>query len=370
MTQLIGQGGTITLDAKYQDVNGIATDPVDPRVSILDPMGATVVDLAVPTRVGVGLYQYAYAVAADAPMGAWQARWYGLINSVQVGPVDDGFTVTASGVIVPGSASGATTCSPWATFEDAPASITELYAVDPDDVDEAFSIATGILYELSGRVYPGICSDVIRPQAQWSQIERGVWMQTLPASILTAAPWGWCGCHRGRDTGCASVPEIKLPGHPVQRAGIVVKIDGSVFTSWELHDGRYLVRTDGLGWPCCQNLRVDDTQERTFSIAYPYGRLPDKGGKRAAIMLGSQLFVQFNPEFAAACKIPKRATQVVRQGITIQLKSVKDMIDAGLTGIDFVDLWISSKKVGKATRPATVMVPAHARARSARRIGR
>lgn len=265
--------------------------------------------------------------------------------------------------------SSALTCTPWATFEDAPATITELYDVDPDDIDEAFSIASGILYDLTGRVFPGICTDTIRPQAQFATIERGQWLANVSTSMVPP-PWGWCGCHRGRETGCASVPEIKLPGHPVQRAGIVVKIDGAMFAAWELHDGRYLVRTDGDGWPCCQNMLVADDQEDTFSVVYPYGRMPDLGGKRAAIMLGSSLFVEFHPQFASACKVSKRATTVSRQGITVQLKTAKDMIEAGATGLDFVDLWISSKKIGKATRPGTVMVPAHARGRSARRIGR
>lgn len=364
---LIVRGNPITLDLLSFDGNNVAVDVPDLKASIKNPAGVTVVTLDATVFVSTGHRQYVFAVPADAPLGAWVVQWDGTIDGGAV-TTSEGFTVVASGSFVT-TGRGSTTCSPWATSEDAPAAILALEDVDLDAVDVAFAIASDILYDLSGRIYPGLCSDVIRPQAQWAPIEYGSWLRNLPAQYATA--FGWCACHRGRETGCASVPEIKLPGHPVQRATIVVKIDGDVFDAWELHDGRYLVRTDGNGWPCCQDMRLPDTELRTFSISYGYGRGPDLGGVQACALLGSSFYLDFNPQFRSACgSIPKRATNVVRQGISIQLKTVKDMIAAGSTGLDFVDLWLNSKKVGKSMRPSTVMSPATRRGRSARRIGR
>lgn len=360
MAQQIGRGGTITLDARFSDGAGAAIDPVNPKVSILNALGAVVVSLATPTHVSLGHYQYTYAVAADAMLGAWAAKWFALINGAPE-EGEDGFTVVAAGTIST-SQGGGVTCSPWATSEDAPASLSG-YGIDPNDVDDAFQAATDILYELSGRRYPGICTDYVRPQAVWRQVE-GL-SKWWPAAVTFgfASSWGWCSCHRGRETGCNRVPEIKLPGHPVQRDSIVVKLNGEVFTEWRLDDGRYLVRTDGSGWPCCQQLLEPDTQDRTFSILYRWGRVPDIGGKHASILLGTRLFADWFPE--AKCSPPERATRVTRQGVSIDLADPAKMIELGITGIRAVDAWLASKVQGRKNRPATVLVPG--RHRSVRR---
>lgn len=364
MASIVERGSTITLDLLTEKSNGDAVDFTPVTVSIIDASGDTVVSLAVPTHIALGHYQYDYIVAADAELGAWIVRWFGTFDGDDL-TIDEGFTVLRAGAVTPPVAGGET-CEPWATHEDATGACAT-YGVDADLLDEAMQVATDVLWNLTGRKWSGLCSDSIRPQAQWRPYDGPA--RWWPAAVSgSAAPWGFCSCHRGRETGCTNVPEIKLPGSPVVAASIVVKIDGLEFFDFRLDDHRYLVRTDGQGWPCCQDLRADDTEDRTFSIAYDFDRRPPIGGRRAAASLGCELALLYTPDLTARCRIPKRATQVNRQGVTISLADTAALFKDGITGLPEVDLWVMSVREGAKRRKMSVMIPG--RWRSARRVGR
>jgi hypothetical protein len=64
-------------------------------------MGVIQVQDAVPTRIGLGIYQYAYPVPSGAVLGNWSALFQGTISSQALGPVDDPFLVLPLGSIVP-----------------------------------------------------------------------------------------------------------------------------------------------------------------------------------------------------------------------------------------------------------------------------
>lgn len=98
MTQRVGQGGTIGLDATYTDGTGALVDPTSPRVDIIDSGDVQLVTDAVPTRSSLGQYTYSYAVGGAAPTGVWRAHWTGVINGV-LREADDYFTVVAAGDI-------------------------------------------------------------------------------------------------------------------------------------------------------------------------------------------------------------------------------------------------------------------------------
>jgi hypothetical protein len=363
MPELIGQGGTITLDAFYSDATNAAVDPTTPQVTIKNPAGETVVSLATPTRVGVGHFQYAYDVDADASLGAWEAEWYGLVNGVQVGPVDDGFTVVTAGSISTQARLGQT-FEPWATHDDVLGD--DCAGIDSDEVDEACVIATDILWNLTGRRWSGVGTDTVRPQAQWRKFDgpKMWWPQALSDGY---ALWGYCSCHRGRETGCASVPEIRLPSRPIVAGSVSVKIDGAAFADFRLDDGDRLVRTDGDGWPCCQDLLLGDDQPNTFSITWRYGRQPPVAGKRMAALYGCQLALAFNPDTTGRCRI-KNAVQVTRQGSSTGRVDPTTLAPNGLTGLPEVDAWVGAVRLGDRRRRATIMVPG--RSRSSRRVGR
>ena len=143
-------------------------------------------------------------------------------------------------------------CTLWATIDDAPAS----YEGDVDVLEQVLPLATDVLFELTRRRWPGTCHDEFRPMAQFRSAPDPRWW---PDEQRGSA--GWCSCNRVRETGCARLPEIKLPGTPVILDSVKVTLDGAAFTDFALHDHRYLVRTDGEGWPCCQDLLAPLTDE-------------------------------------------------------------------------------------------------------------
>jgi hypothetical protein len=104
MDNTVGRGGTITLRVRYSDGTGSAVDPTTPFVDVTDADGTMLVSGATPSQVAVdgtpivGLYEYAYTVAVDAPLGTWLATFGGIINGVSV---SDGtaFTVRTAGSV-------------------------------------------------------------------------------------------------------------------------------------------------------------------------------------------------------------------------------------------------------------------------------
>lgn len=243
-----------------------------------------------------------------------------------------------------------TTCSPWATNVDAvpPANV----GVDPVELDLCMQISSDILYGLTRRRWPGVCSDKVYPSARYRAYNGAPRWWPSSARSVGSYPWGFCSCNRSRDLGCSRIPEIALPGRPVIPSSIVVKIDGNAFTAFELQDHNKLVRTDGDGWPCCQTQLLDDTEVGSWSIAYQFGKRPPIGGVRSAAVLGSQLAMAYHPDVftKGECKLPKRVTSITRAGTTIAVLDPLTMFKDGLTGIPEVDLWVASTNAGDAGR--------------------
>ena len=183
--------------------------------------------------------------------------------------------------------------------------------------------------------------------------------------------YGFCSCNRANDQyGCSLIPQIKLPGRNVDPDSIDVLVDGTSFSEFALQDGYKLVRTDGNGWPCCQNLLKATTEVGTWQVTYDYGLDPPVGGKMAAAVLGSQLYLTI-PDAPGTkniqTQLPKRVTSITRQGITLAVIDPLKLFADGLTGLPFVDLWVASDRLGGARRRATVLTPG--RARRVRRDG-
>lgn len=94
----VAQSGTIRLPATFTDAFGALTDPVDPTVDILNPSNAVVVNDAVLTRDSLGQFYYDFTTAADAPLGAWVARFTGTIDGGTV-VGEEAFTVLPPGSV-------------------------------------------------------------------------------------------------------------------------------------------------------------------------------------------------------------------------------------------------------------------------------
>jgi hypothetical protein len=95
------RGNPITREVHFF-LDGDLTDPSLPRITIRDPLGVAQVSDATPTRIGVGIYQYTYAVDLGAPIGTWTSEWSGIIAAQSLGPTtDDYFGVLPVGAIAP-----------------------------------------------------------------------------------------------------------------------------------------------------------------------------------------------------------------------------------------------------------------------------
>lgn len=350
------QGGTATLDAFFKTAGGSLTDAVtSPLVSIRDRDGSLVVTNATPTHIGLGHFEYQYAVPALADLGTWSAEWSGVVDGATLERTD-AFEVVAAGSITFAPVGGAT-CTPWATSADARSPCND-YGVDVAELDLCMQFATDVLFEFTGRKYRGRCVDEIYPNARYRSVDlRGWW----PVVGGDSWRWGFCSCHRTDEYGCNAIPQIRLPGFPVHAEGIEVTIAGELFTGWELRDRRKLVRTDGEGWPCCQPLPLDADAPGGWKIRYPYGVGPPAAGVRCAAVLGCNLYAAFNPGQGRPCALPERVRTITRSGVTIAVLDPLDLFAKGQTGIAAVDAWIESENRASRARNNAVIVPGRRR---------
>lgn len=224
------------------------------------------------------------------------------------------------------------------------------------EMDQACTVASDLLFLLTGQAWPGIGTDFVWPQARW---RKGIFGWE---ARLDGAPWaqyGYCSCNRGRETGCTRVPEIQLPHNYVDAASVVVHLDGVDHDIdsglFRLDDKRWLVRLDGNGWPCCQPL--SHTALGAWSVAFDWGIGPDIGGVIASATLGYELALSRAPKGADKCRLPKRVKTITRAGTTLAVLDPLSLFKDGLTGITEVDLWVASKMLGKQRAGGSVIRP-------------
>lgn len=260
-------------------------------------------------------------------------------------------------------------CSPWVTSADAVAPCNT-YDIDTAVLNDCMLFASEVLFDFTRRRFAGVCTDVVRPLASWHADEGAHWWPD--GTFSGRSRWGWCSCNRSSAFGCSSVPEIRLPGSPVRAGSVEVTVDGVSLTDSEFRvdEGNRLVRLDGNGWPCCQDLSLATSEEGTWEVSYHYGVDPPQGGLTAAAVLGCQLYLAI-PGAAGVknlqSELPKRVTSIVRQGVTLAVIDPLNMFDEGKTGLPIADLWVASVNRGADKRPATVHRPG--RGRTVRRTG-
>lgn len=266
------------------------------------------------------------------------------------------------------------TCSPWAELGDM---TCQTYDGDPAVLANLLQMSSDVLYELTGRQWPGLCTTTVRPQGG----ERFVGAPTWPANGYSAPQmgergvWSGCGCYRSQRTGCHSIPEVRLADRVVEVTE--VRIDGDIIdpSEYRLDDHRYLVglrQADGSErtWPCCQRDDLADTEEGTFSVTFVRGGLPPVGGTVAAASLACEFakgLGVLGDALVSKCRLPRRVTSIVRQNVSIAVLDPLTLFQEGRTGLPEVDLWIESVRSGRARRRATMT--AMGRRRGSRRPG-
>lgn len=235
--------------------------------------------------------------------------------------------------------------APWATYDDVielcPPCAT-LLANDPL-LTTGLKVASEILYELTGRQWPGVRSTIERPI--------------------------WCSCQRHPTIcECGSLSEVVLSRGPVIAVS-QVKVYGDVIdpARYRLDGGNRLVwmrdpdpshQQRFFSWPACQILEFPDTEAWTWSVAYSYGRVRPEGGRMAAAALGCQLALAMGAGAGtSACRLPQRVTNITRQGVSMVVLDPLTLIKDGLTGLPEVDMWVSSIRIGRQQRGGAMMIP-------------
>lgn len=233
-------------------------------------------------------------------------------------------------------------CAPWDVIWccDLPAGSSAISG-------DALTAATEVLYHLSGQQF-GLCEFTFRPCRHecWGTgwpYDGGHWWQwggMYPRPFLFDGAWFNLTCGGCPGTcACRELSEAWLPG-PI---GTVtqVKLDGQIMpvASYRVDDFRKLVRTDGGVWPICQRLDLADTEADTWSVTVTIGQTVPTIGQYAVGELACEII---NSCLGNVCALPKNATSVTRQGITIDFPTFSELLSAGLLGLKWTDMFIAT----------------------------
>jgi hypothetical protein len=349
----VAQGASITLEAVYQLGTGELVDPTTPTVSILDPLGSTVITNAVPTRISLGRYSYVYGVAGDALLGSWIAHWTGVINDVPREGDDTFYVVDAGDINFEGE--GITELGPCGAW---PVEWCTELTVEQAAVTGSWALAaTEILWAASGRRF-GQCDITLYPCRRACASERIWWLPEWGGS--SGAGWGWpfpalvngawvnmaCGIC-GDSCSCTSQDEFILPGFVAAIRSVTV--DGEVLSpsAYRLEAHRKVVRLDGGSWPTCQ--------DGTFSVVAVMGETVPTLGRKALGELTYELVLACLD--SSACRLDRKVTQLTRQGVQMHFDDIKAITEDGLIGLDFCDDFIRAWNPNKLKEAPSIYSP-------------
>jgi hypothetical protein len=239
-------------------------------------------------------------------------------------------------------------CEPWT-----PTWCCNLTAASIPLTGAAVQAATEILYNRSGQQF-GVCTFTIRPCREncyddvfWGSWGGGGWGSggwfgggTWPQPALIGGSWYNLTCG-GCGGSCSCTPlSVALMPSPV--ASIVeVKLNGAVLAAsgYRVDNFRELVRLGGFTWPVCQDMTLADTEDNTWSVTLQVGQAVPAIGALAVGELACEIMKACLGE---ACAIPRNASTVTRQGITIDFPSIYELLDRKLLGLYAADLFVST----------------------------
>jgi hypothetical protein len=237
-------------------------------------------------------------------------------------------------------------CEPWtdlASVRGLPG-FPDSTQVPDATVELAIGWATDVLFDLSGKQWPGECEDTVRPLGDHRCRSVSNWRRE---AVLRGG--GWFG------RGCMGIPEVDLGVYPLVSIQEVL-LDGVDLdpTSYRIDNRRLLTRVDGQGWPCWQDVTKASDQPGTWEVSFTYGEVPPAGGVGSATIFARELALAFANN--NSCRLPSRTQTVARQGVTI-VAYPQSILDGGRTGLPEVDLWLASVNPKKIRQQATIMSP-------------
>jgi hypothetical protein len=351
-------GGTMIPMPLAGNVTAVRFMAQDEATGVTDvDTAATLYETSDPATTGkVGYTPDASVIDAEHTRVAWWRLT--LTGGGNIDTPEFLWIVQPHGVAATSASQPTGVCQAWASNEDmaqfTPAALDE-------DYTSWLTEASEILYVLSARQYPGLCSQTVRPQRAtcgcWQVLDRG--------HVVMPTDWQWIGGQWWAESeafqgyGCGMLYAIRLAGWVRQITQ--VRIGGAVVDSatYRVDRHEWLVRlTDPAtgqnpGWPACQDMSLPDGAAGTFDVTYQWGRTPPIAGVRAAATLAYQLYLADNPRGRGQCKLPAGWTSVARQGITITRSQIQRLSTEG-TGIVGIDAFLTSSNPGGLDRPPAV----------------
>jgi hypothetical protein len=249
-------------------------------------------------------------------------------------------------------------CTQWITGDDV-ADCCSIETSSAFEYEQAATAASDILFEISGRLFPGECEKTVRPACDecycgYQVLSRG--------HVVGPWDWGYPGWGQFCDSCLVSCNPslVKLSGYPVREISEVL-IDGVALAAdqYRLFKNRFAMRLDDGRWPFQQDLTLPDTEDNTFSITYSYGADPPEIGIMAAAQLGCEL-AKACPGAGGDCALPTGVTRITRQGITIdRLAFTSWAYQSGKwqTGLTLVDAFLGSVNRAGLMRRPTIWAP-------------
>lgn len=211
--------------------------------------------------------------------------------------------------------------------------------MEDEQVQYAVETATFILWALSGRSL-GCCELTVRPCRRPCDDVGG--NDPWPNPKLIDGEWVNLGCRKcAQPCACAEVCELRLPHAPVCSIEEVIA-NGEVLSdeNYRLEDSEWIVLTNGICFPDCQDMSAPLGDPGTWGIKYTRGIPVPTAGRRAAGKLACEIIKAC--EGAKDCCLPERTKSVTRQGISFALLDPMDFFDRGRTGLYEVDSFLAA----------------------------
>lgn len=218
-------------------------------------------------------------------------------------------------------------CAPYITHDELAACCDGIDPVSAGGVeaDTLFSrqVASEFMFYRLAMQYPGTCTETIRPCFTCSpcSTDGPPWeAQIYDGRIYNMR------CEGGNLCNCSDASSIELPDSPVTNI-VEIKIDGVVLdpANYKLYND-VLYRTDGLSWPYCNELFLDDSESGTWSVQYEFGYEPPALVKQATTALACHWQDMCgSSESCSACRIPRNAVSMSRANTTYQLLTPASM---------------------------------------------
>jgi hypothetical protein len=300
--------------------------------------------------------------------------------------------VSADGILAVGP------CDSWTTPELVAECCGLDLGTDLDPLDGPIVAASQVLYELSGKRFPGTCTERVRPCTNGGSC-LGPWQNWSGVGWI---PWAWAvgGDAYGFDVaydfgvygnwgawgeygnGCGCTPLSRVPLAGKAREILEVTIDGQIVDplTYRLDARRWLTRVPDpadpdvtLRWPSCQDMSLPYTDEGTFSVYYAFGDDPPVVGTLAAQELACAIYQTCSaggsPE--GDCSLPTNVTKIQRQGVTIDLAAFsgwgRDSDGIWRTGLPLTDMFLNTYNPQGLRRKSRVWWPE--RQRFPRQVG-